>query len=393
MVERDDGIVRTLRTLHEITREMMGAEDETAVFEKTTEAASKLLGFEYSTIRRYERDPDRLVPVAASDQLRDVAGDRDVYARGESVQFRAIDEGELLVYPKLAAIDDAVDRTDGGSMLVVPLGDYGVLTLGTETPRPITPEDTELARILGANIETALNRVHRLTELQTRTAELAERTQRLDTLVSKAAHELRNPLNVLMGRIELARQTGDCTHLEDLEQSVDRMDRLIDDVITLAGDKAVTLEREPVLVASRARECWQRVRTGEATLTVELSEKQKAIADPDRLEQIFGNLFRNAVEHGGSDVTVTVGRLTETASEETGDSGNTEGGLCVTDDGDGIDSDGEKLLEPGVADAPHWTGVGLGVVSRLAELHGWSVQLTDSDAGGVRVEFCGVEWQ
>lgn len=392
MTANDEDVATALHTLHGVTREMMRADEEATVLEIATDAVSELLGFEYNTIRRHERDPERLVPVASSTQLRAAAGEREPYAPGETVQFDALEQGELVTSPDLREVDDEVARTGEGSMIVVPLEGYGVLTLGTTTRRAIDPRDTELARVFGANVETALERVHRLATLREREAELAEQNERLDTLVSKAAHELRNPLNVLMGRIELARQTGDPTHLEDLACSVARMDQLIDDTLTLARAGTLSVSTEPVELCSRAQECWETIRTREATLETELPADASLVADPDRLEQVLGNLFRNAVEHGGRSVTVTVGRLPESGVSNGDD--RSDAGFYIADDGEGIDHDhSEQLLEPGVAEPVHWTGVGLGIVSQMADLHGWSVWLTESDAGGVRVEFRGVEWQ
>jgi signal transduction histidine kinase len=116
-------------------------------------------------------------------------------------------------------------------------------------------------------------------------------------------------------------------------------------------------------------------------------------ADESRLRQLLENLIRNAVEHsstsppasredavehGSEDVTITVGAL--------------EDGFYVADDGVGIpESEREKVFESGYTTAEEGTGIGLGLVAEIADAHGWEVRLTESESGGARFEFTGVD--
>ena len=89
------------------------------------------------------------------------------------------------------------------------------------------------------------------------------------------------------------------------------------------------------------------------------------------------NLVRNAVEHGGDTVTVTVGDL--------------PGGFYVEDDGPGIPEDERRdVFESGYTTSSGGTGFGLAIVSEIADAHGWSVRVTEGSEGGARVEFTGV---
>ncbi|PSQ16582.1 hypothetical protein BRD00_10515 [Halobacteriales archaeon QS_8_69_26] len=101
-------------------------------------------------------------------------------------------------------------------------------------------------------------------------------------------------------------------------------------------------------------------------------------ADPGRLEHVFENLFRNAVEHGGDDVTVTVGAL--------------DGGFYVADDGPGIPEDRrEEVFDVGTSTAADGTGFGPTIVRHIVETHGWRVRVAESEDGGARFEVTGVE--
>jgi signal transduction histidine kinase len=86
----------------------------------------------------------------------------------------------------------------------------------------------------------------------------------------------------------------------------------------------------------------------------------------------------DSVEHGGPDVTITVGDLAD--------------GFYVTDDGPGIPEDDRELVfESGYSTASDGTGFGLSIVERLASAHGWEVRVTDAADGGARFEITGVD--
>ena len=99
--------------------------------------------------------------------------------------------------------------------------------------------------------------------------------------------------------------------------------------------------------------------------------------DPSRLRHLFENLFRNAVEHAGEDVTVRVTSLPD--------------GFCVEDDGPGIPAERRAdVVEPGYSIADGGTGLGLAIVDEIAEGHGWEFEVTAGHDGGARFEFTGV---
>ncbi|MFD1643993.1 sensor histidine kinase [Halohasta litorea] len=101
-------------------------------------------------------------------------------------------------------------------------------------------------------------------------------------------------------------------------------------------------------------------------------------ADDDRLGQLLENLFRNAIEHGGDEVTVTVGTMDD--------------GFYVEDDGSGIPEDKrDSVFTAGYSTSEDGTGFGLSIVNQIAEAHGWDVGLTESKAGGARFDITGGE--
>ena len=209
-----------------------------------------------------------------------------------------------------------------------------------------------------------------------RERELERRNERLDEFASIVSHDLRNPLDVARGRLDLAREERDSEHLEAVARAHDRMATLIDDLLTLAREGVDVESLEPVDLAAVAEECRRGVDTAAATLNVAASVTVRA--DRSRLKQLLENLLRNAVSHGGETVTVTVGDL--------------DGGFYVADDGPGIpEGERDAVFEAGHTTDPDGTGFGLAIVERIAEAHGWAVAVAESAEGGARFEFTGVD--
>jgi signal transduction histidine kinase len=214
-----------------------------------------------------------------------------------------------------------------------------------------------------------------VTELKRRMKRLRTRADRLERVASVTAHDLRNPLDVAKIRIEAARDTGENVHFEKVEEALERMQGIIQNVLSVGGgavDPSDTVSLDDVAEAA-----WSTVETADATLALD-ADLSTIRADADRLQQIFENLFRNAVEHGRKDVTVTVGSLSD--------------GFYVADDGSTIPStERDHVFDPGYTTADDSTGLGLAIVRQIAEDHGWRVAVTASDAGGTRFAFTGVE--
>jgi signal transduction histidine kinase len=208
--------------------------------------------------------------------------------------------------------------------------------------------------------------------------ELERQNERLEEFASMVSHDLRNPLTVAKGQIDVARADDDRDELTDVAMALDRMEDLIEDLLTMARQGQPVDETEPVSVGAVADRAWRMVEADGATLDV--TGETKIHADPDRLQQLFENLFRNALEHGDSVTTVSVGPLGDGA------------GFYVADDGVGIpEADRETVFESGYTTNEDGTGFGLAIVTDIADAHGWDVTVTESETGGARFEIRGAE--
>jgi len=205
---------------------------------------------------------------------------------------------------------------------------------------------------------------------------LEAQNERLEEFASIVSHDLRSPLGVAEGRLELASATTESEHLAKAADAIERSQALIDDLLTLAREGEQVDETEPVDLAEVAESSWQTVETAQATL--DACSQAIIKADRSRVQELFENLYRNAVEHGGENVTVSVKTIDDS--------------FFVADSGPGIsEGDHGRIFEAGYSTDDDGTGFGLRIVEQIAEAHGWTISVTESEQGGARFEVTGVD--
>lgn len=218
-----------------------------------------------------------------------------------------------------------------------------------------------------------------ITERAKREAELQRQNERLEEFASVVSHDLRNPLTVAQGYFDLVTETGDPAHYEKVADALGRMDRIIQDLLALAREGQTVEETDVVDVAEVARRGWRSVDSGDASFVVD-GDVGEVAAHGGRLQGLFENLFRNAIEHGGESVTVHVGALPDGA------------GFFVEDDGAGLPPDrSDEVFEFGYSTDDDGTGFGLAIVRQIVEAHDWSIVAGESESGGARFEIRDVE--
>jgi len=201
-------------------------------------------------------------------------------------------------------------------------------------------------------------------------SERKQRERQLEQFASVVSHDLRSPLNVVQGRVDHVRSSGDLTHLDDAADAARQMERLIDDLLTLAHEGQRVGDPEPVSLAVAARDAWEHLQSEESTLEIETD--QRVDADFERLRELFDNLFCNAIDHGDAETV----QLSET-----------DDGFAVADDGVGIPADRrDSVFERGFTTSEDGTGFGLAIVETIAEAHDWSITVSESERGGACFE-------
>ncbi len=155
------------------------------------------------------------------------------------------------------------------------------------------------------------------------------------------------------------------------------MAEIIEETLMLAKSGMMIDSPEKIELSALVEDSWDSVDTKRATLEIE--DSGSLSADPGRSRQLFENVIRNAIEHGGEDVSITVGEV--------------EGGYYFADDGPGIPPDDrDEVFEAGYSSAEQGTGLGLSIVKHNADAHGWNVRVTEGSKGGARFEISGIEF-
>ena len=216
--------------------------------------------------------------------------------------------------------------------------------------------------------------VRDVTERNEREHRLEQQNERLDSFAGMLAHELRNPVTI--GQIYSRQLPSDANPeaVDYVSEAFDRVENMIDVMLILTQGREAVTESTPIQLADAAREAWDEVDAPDATLDVTIDRTIRA--DETYVRHLFRNLFENAVEHGGADVTVSVGELPT--------------GFYVADDGTGIAADErEAVFETGYTTASSRGGMGLGLtfIHEMADVYGWTCSVTESADGGARFEF------
>ena len=226
--------------------------------------------------------------------------------------------------------------------------------------------------------------VKNLNQFFDRTSAMLQRERRF---TSDAAHELRSPLAALRIQTEVAQLAGDDRELREqallhLTQGIDRASQLIEQLLTLSKlDNLQELEElQPIdwegIIQSLIAERYFVAEKRKITLAFEKeSEPKPKQGQPILVSLMLRNLLDNAIKYCPEDTTVSV----KIASSQ----------IIVEDNGGGVDSEdlkklGQRFYRP-AGQNEKGSGLGLSIVMRIAELHGFKVRLENVIKEGQRI--------
>src|SRR5919197_702706 len=254
---------------------------------------------------------------------------------------------------------------------------FGVVHVGTLTPRFFRPADVELLEVVAQRAAVAIDRappheqVVRLTQLQR-------------DFIALAAHELRPPTTTVYGlAATLARRELDPEVerevLETLHQQSERMSRLVEQLLDMSRLDAASIEVSPELIRLKPQ-LDEIVHTSvpgrERDVVVETSGAEQVLADRSVLDRVVGNLLANALRYGAPPVQL-VAKQTDTHLR-----------IVVSDSGVGIDPKfvpylferfhrSEESQQRGTG-----AGLGLAIARSYARAHGGDLLYHPSGDGG-----------
>ncbi|MGW7515436.1 ATP-binding protein [Streptomyces sp. NPDC054796] len=238
--------------------------------------------------------------------------------------------------------------------------------------------------------------VHRLV-VTLRGTEARRRTERGHAeLIATVAHELRSPLTsvkgftaTLLAKWERFNDDQKRLMLETVDADANRVTRLIAELLDISRIDSGRLEvrRQPVDMAAAVRRHIEAHTTAgqpASRFVTRISGPLPALwADPDKVDQVLGNLLENAVRHGEGTVTIEVAP----APTRTGDEGTA---VTVSDEGPGIpeESMGRVFTRFWRGSKRGGTGLGLYIVKGIVEAHGGTITVgRAAEAGGAQFRF------
>jgi len=315
------------------------ADAETGVVRQANAEATRLVGRPMEEL--VGLDQRRLHPPEDADRYRDLFEEQ--LGEGPTVRTELADGSDVLV-----------QRADG-----------------ERVPVEINASTVEIG---GERVSIGIFRD--VSERREQARELDRQNRRLERFARVLSHDLRTPLNVARGRLELALADDEAERDDDLVALGDALDRtedLVEHLSPLVLRGRVVDDPEETALNAVVESAWTTAGDPAATL-VAADDLGVVCGDESRLRELFENLFSNAVEHAGPEVTVTVG--------------SHDDGFYVADDGPGIpESDREAVFTDGFTTGDRGSGWGLNIVQEIATAHDWSISITESAAGGTRFEF------
>lgn len=213
-----------------------------------------------------------------------------------------------------------------------------------------------------------------------KTRQLEVKNKYLQEIAAFVSHDLRNPLAVAMGRLDLLETNNPNATLDgvdDIRNSLDRINNIVDDVQDIAseGEFISFAELEDISLRTIAEHAWNGVETNHSTLVVDTD--MHISGQTSKLTQLFENIYRNSIDHNDDPVTITIDEL------------DNSDGFYIEDNGTGIPDtlDHDDLFDLGLTTSDDGTGLGLAIVNRISDAHAWNLTATDSSTdSGLRFE-------
>jgi len=384
-----DHVTREQRIKHlqQRTTRLIGAQSKRDIINIAVNAAGEALTLSMSGV--HLRNGDVLEAVAVNEPVWDAFEELPDYSANSDDPIAAFvwdtyESGRPAVVEDTADHGQLSEASNIRSAVVYPLDDHGVFIASSPEPNAFDSADVAFGEVIAMSVVAALDRAEQERRLKTQAEELEHKNERLEEFASIVSHDLRNPMNVALGRIEYVRNEldGDCEHLQTAEDALERMEAIIDETLLLARQGHTVAATEEVDVEGMVEQCWQNVATEDAALILDFqsSSEPTVQADGDRLAHVFENLFRNAIEHNDERVTIRVGPL------------GADSGFYVEDDGRGIPrSEREAVFEAGYTTGENGSGFGLSLVRDIVEAHGWTIDVETGPDGGARFEIATAE--
>ncbi|QLH78216.1 GAF domain-containing protein [Halosimplex rubrum] len=371
-----------LTAMQAATQRFIGARTAAEVADIAVRFASDVHDQAYAALFRYDGATDALVSEAVTDRLAaelSVEPDESIrVARESGPLWTAFESGEL------AAVEGERDLVIGpyafgsASALFLPLGDHGVLVIGTDEGEGYTETDEQLGQILARTTETALTRVEYEEELRASRVTVERRNKQIEFFNGVLRHNIRNAMLVIDGQAQhLQSRVADedagklgtirtwCSDLTDMTEKI----RAVNDTVTASEDER--LERVDL---SRVLHEEVRALSERYDVAVEFDAADDlTVAANDLVADVVEGVLSNAVEHNDSPQP-----RVRVATEPMGEWVQ----VRIADDGPGLSEEMQtQVFQREMATSQTAHGFGLYFVSVMMDLYNGNVWF--EDGGGL----------
>jgi signal transduction histidine kinase len=306
---------------------------------------------------------------------------------------------------------------DQRTVLYVRTGSGREVVVLLQAERPLSETDRSLVEIFSSRLSIAFDNVILYQQLQAANTQLedrvAQRTRALmqanrrlsaqwlrlqrangfkNEILGTVAHDLKNPLGVILGRTEMlteliatgSSKDGVTTQIEHIRDAAKRLTSMVDHLISDAMADAfdITIRREAIDVAALVREVAEANQplavNKHQAITVAAPTQLSTMCDADRIREAIDNLVSNAIKYSPIGGKIAI----EVATEED----NTA--IRVTDEGAGLSPEDLgrlfgrfQRLSAKPTGGESSTGLGLSIVKRIIDMHGGDVTARSSGPG------------
>ena len=219
------------------------------------------------------------------------------------------------------------------------------------------------------------------------TARRNEKLAAMGQMAATVAHEIRNPLGIIKSTSEvlndLVQPQGKQKELFDfIPAEVDRLNRLVNDFLTFARDKALKMETQDLVATVTKAVSDLQQDCKDESLEIVLKTEQPSLNvphNPDAIRQVVLNLVMNAVQamEGRGCVELTVRQKTQKGKHMVD--------IEVSDSGPGIAGDASKIFEPFYTTKTSGSGLGLAITRQIVEKHHGTIRTASGPSGGLQV--------
>ena len=279
----------------------------------------------------------------------------------------------------------------GAMLLAISVGLY----IGRSVTRPMALLEEGAIRLAGGDLSTHIEldsqdefgrlaqQFNRLTTtLRDHQQKLlqSERLAAIGRFAAGVAHEINNPLGVILGYVRVIRKGSKSRLDQDLgiiEDEAVRCQQIVNGLLDLARPVERASQAADLRAIAEEVVVWLKGAGMSATSEIDIQGAGVAAGKPEKLWQVLTNLMKNAVEASGKGGKVRVTIHADGANQLS---------LTVEDNGPGLSlGEPDRLFEPFYSTKPTGTGLGLAVSRAIVQAHGGSLETGSSDLGGAKL--------